>query len=101
MSSQFTKSERKELHRLLSLAYERELAKALESLEEKFGQWRKNKITPFELSDSIHKFHKGIARDLWSFYTNGDSEMAVAHAVAKGIILKTEINSDILEKLIR
>ena len=99
--SRFTKSERKELHGLSNLAYERELAKALESLEKKFGQWKKNKITPFELSDLIHKFHNGIARDLWSFYANGDSGMVVAHAIAKSIILETEINFGILEKLIR
>jgi len=35
----FTKLERKELRRLVGLAYERELAKALESLEGKFRQW--------------------------------------------------------------
>ena len=99
--SYFTKSERKELRRLAGLAYKRELAKTLESLERKFGQWKKNKITAFELNDFIHKFHNGIARDLWSFYTNGDNRMIVAHAIAKGIILKTEINPGISEKLIR
>jgi hypothetical protein len=61
--SRFTKLERKELQKLAGLAYERELAKALESLEEKFKQWRKNKITAFGLESIIHKFHNGIAQD--------------------------------------
>lgn len=95
----FTKLERKELRRLSGLAYERELARALESLEERFGEWRKNKITAFDLESFIHKFHNGIARKLWSFYTSGDSELAVAQAINKGIILKTEISAGILEKL--
>ena len=95
----FTKSERKELHRLAGLAYERELAKALESLEEDFKRWRKNKITAFDLSELIHKFHNGVARDLWSFYMNGHTELVAAQAISKGIILKTEISPGILEKL--
>ena len=97
--SHFTKLERKELRRLSGLAYECELAKALESFEGKFGQWRKNKITAFELSDFIHKFHNGIARDLWIFYTNGDSKLIVSQAITKGLILRTKIGSGILEKL--
>ena len=95
----FTKIERKELRRLAGLAYERELAKALTSLEEDFGRGRKNKITAFELSELIHKFHNGIARDLWSFYETGHAELNVRHAIAEGIISKTEISPGILEKL--
>lgn len=95
----FTKSEKKELRKHAGLAYERELAKALGSLEGKFKQWRKNEITGFELSDFIHKFHNGISRDLWSFYTSGDSELVVRQAITKGIILKTEVKPSILEKI--
>lgn len=101
MSERFTKLERKELRRLAVLAYERELSKALEALEENFRQWKKNKITAFELNELIHKFHNGIARDLWSFYARGHTELIVVQAIENGIILKTEINSIILEKLIR
>ena len=97
--NRFTKLERKELRRFTGLAYERELAKALELLEQNFRQWRKNKITAFELSELIHKFHNGLARDLWSFYTTGHTELSVKHAITNGIILKTEISTNILEKL--
>lgn len=95
----FTKSERKELRRLAELAYERKLGKALEMLEVNFRQWKKNKMTAFELSELIHKFHNGIARDLWSFYTNGDIEMIVRLAINNNIISKTEISLGLLEKL--
>ena len=96
----FTRLERKELRKLGGVAYERELAKALTSLEEDFKRWRKNKITAFELSELIHKFHNGVARNLWSFYETGHAELSVRHAIAEGIILKTEVGSGILEKLI-
>lgn len=95
----FTKLERKELRRLAEMAYERELAKALEALEESFRQWKKGKITAFELSDLIHKFHNGPARDLWSFYETGHIALSVRHAIAEGVILKTEVSPGILEKL--
>jgi len=95
----FTKLERKELRRLAGLAYERELAKALTSLEEEFKRWRMNKITAFELSELIHKFHNGPSRGLWSFYTTGPAELNVKHAIAKGVISKSEISPDILERL--
>jgi hypothetical protein len=98
-NSRFTKPERKELRKLAGLAYERELTKALEFVERNFKQWKKNKITTFELSEIIHKFHNGPARDLWSFYTTGPAELNVKHAIAKGVILKNEISPGILEKL--
>ena len=71
------------------------------SFEGKFRQWRGDKITAFELNDFIHEFHNGISRNLWSFYTRGHIELIVAQAIENSIILKTEINSRILEKLIR
>lgn len=98
--NRFTKLERKELRRLAGVAYERELNKALESLEGNFKRWRKTKISAFELSEFIHKFHNGPARDLWSFYTTGPAELNVKHAIAKGVILKNEISDGILEKFL-
>jgi hypothetical protein len=98
-NDRFTKSERRELRELAGLAYERELAKALEALEESFRQWRDGKISAFELSDMIHKFHNGVARDLWSFYEMGNTELNVKHAIVRGVILKNEISSGVLEKI--
>lgn len=97
--NRFGKLERKELMRLDGLAYERELTKALEALDENFRQWKKNKITAFELGDLIHKFHNGVARDLWFFYTRGHAEFNVRHAITEGIILKSEVSPGVLEKL--
>ena len=98
-NNRFTRLERKELRRLAGMAYERELAKVLEALEKNFLQWRKGKINPFELSDLIHKFHNGIARDLWNFYETGHIELNVRHAVAEEIVSKAEISPCLLVKL--
>lgn len=99
VDSRFTKSEKKELRKLAGLAYERELAKALEALEESFRQWKKKKISAFELSECIHKFHNGSARNLWNLYETGHAETSARHAITEGIILKTEVCPGILEKL--
>ena len=95
----FTKFERKELRRLSGIAYERELAGALASLDDHFSQWRKQKITALEMSEHIHKFHNGIARGLWSFYSCRNNAMIVAQAVLNGIVSKAEIKGGVLEKL--
>jgi len=94
-----TKLEIKELSKLTELAYSRALAKALASLEEKFQQWRNNKITVFELGEMIHQFHNGPARELWNFYTSGNADLVIVQGVKDGFILKKEVSLGILEKL--
>ena len=98
--NRFAKSERKELHRVAGVANERELAKAVGVLEESFRQRRRKKIGAFELSDCTHKFHNGIARNLWGFYETGHADVSVRYAISEGIISKTEVSPGILEKLI-
>ena len=95
----FTKLEIKELSKLTELAYARALAKALTSLEEKFQQWRNNKITVFELGELVNKFHDGTARELWNFYTSGNADLVITLAVRDGLIQKNEISFGILGKL--
>ena len=95
----FTKAEQRILRKLADLAYERELANALESLYGKFGKWKENKMTPFSLSDEIHAFHNGISRDLWALYDNRNNHIVVARAVACGIITREEVDRTVLQKI--
>jgi hypothetical protein len=60
MKECFTRLERKELRRLATLAYERELAKALEVVEKDFKRWRENKITALSLVISFINFIMGL-----------------------------------------
>ena len=50
---------KKEVRLLAGKAYERLLNKALQELDDVFGQWRGNHLSPFALSDKIHDFHDG------------------------------------------
>ena len=97
----YTKSEKKNLRELAALAYERELAKALEELYKNFSQWKKGKVHAFDLQDYIHKFHDGISRELWNTYATGHNDFAVIQAVARGIILKKEIKDTLWPKIKR
>ncbi|MFC1806886.1 hypothetical protein ACFL0T_00760 [Candidatus Omnitrophota bacterium] len=94
----FTKAEKKELKKLTGLAYERELKSALDDLNEKFKNWKLGGMTPFDLTDEIHNFHNGISRDLWKFYNMWEAHVAVARALAQGILERKEMKDAIFQK---
>jgi len=90
------KTQKRELRRIAALAYERELATALTSLEAQFVRWRSGEIGPFELNETIHAFHQGPNRELWSRYANGALELEAFYAVRRGIVLEAEVEPDTL-----
>jgi len=85
------------IRELAGEAYEAELHTALEPLSEAFDKWKQDKLDSGTLSDHIHQFHQGAVRDLFVRYQL--QEPAVARAIAKGILDKSTIPSDILEYL--
>lgn len=90
---------RKSLRRLAATAYERELRKKLMELHDRFHDWLKDRIDAFALSDAIHEFHNGAARDLYVFYTRGKPEVEVARVVARGVLSRDEVPVPIVEEL--
>ena len=93
--SELTKSQRKHIRSLAQRAYEKELSQALNSLHERFQKWHANVISPWDLSEDIHKFYDGTARELYKFYEmTSNFEFSVAHAVAKGILDFEEIEEN-------
>lgn len=52
-----------------------------------------------ELSEVIHKFHAGSARDLWSRYNTAHLEMAVAFAITTGVLSRDTIPTELLDHL--
>jgi len=99
MSDRYTKSIRKKLSQLASIAYERELDQELEKLGQRFDNWRNRKIDGFELNDLIHKFHQGTSRDVWKTYNYLDADMVVSRAIVIGLLKKEEIPEDLLETI--
>ena len=72
---------------------------ALRELAADFAAWKGNSINAFDLSDSIHDFHKGIARELWSFYNGLKSPMLVAAALERGVLTAKDVPAPLRAKL--
>lgn len=94
-----TKEQKRELRRIVALAYERELSAALATLEEQFRRWRAGEIGPHELGEAIHTFHQGPSRTLWSRYNDEHGYLAAVAAIARGIVAKHEVAADLMEIL--
>lgn len=91
-----TKTERKALRRWASTAYDRELGAELAKLGTAIEAWRTGKSSPHAVSDEIHQFHDGVARDLFRFYTSASPESAVAQAIVSGVIAESELPPELL-----
>lgn len=80
-------------------AYEAELGQALGELDQQFAAWRNGQISAFDLSDRIHTFHQGPARELWSRYNARIDDTLVAHAIVTGLLPREIIPAELLEAL--
>jgi hypothetical protein len=72
-------------------------------LHESFQAWREGRLSPFDLSDEIHRFHQGPNRDLYVRYTSSQHGAAVARAVAEGLLPESSLSEEVridLEPLI-
>jgi len=94
---QSTKAERKILRKLAALAYERELTRCLSRLESDFADWRAGRIGVAQLNDSIHEYHDGDSRDLWTKYSRVSPEELVGIAVAEGILEHDDVPDAVCE----
>ena len=97
--NRYTKSQRKKLQQLASIANERELDQELEKLFQHFENWRSGKINCFELNDLIHKFHQGASREIWKTYAYSDPDTAVSRAIVLGFLKKEEVSNELFEIL--
>jgi hypothetical protein len=99
MNPTFTKSQRRRVRELCGLAYERDLSEALGQLEINFRRWRDGEIDAHELSELIHRFHQGLARELFGKYDLSNAEFAVADAIHRGVIPEEEAGAEVLTML--
>jgi hypothetical protein len=99
MRRDLTKSQRRRIRELAGIAYDRELSRELTTLEGEFARWRSGAISAHDLDERIHQFHQGPNRRLFTMYTGGAIEFAVAAAIANGIVSEAEAGSEMLEIL--
>lgn len=101
MNPEFTKAQRRRLRELGGIAYERDLSEELAKLESEFRRWRGGEIDAFALSEAIHRFHQGPSRELFSKYDHSNLDLAVAHAIHRGVLTKQEAGADVIQVLER
>lgn len=95
----FTQSERTRLRSLVNRAYERELTEALGDVMAGVDDIRAGRINVFDLSDLIHEFHNGAARDLWKLYDGVQPQLLVVSALKRGYLEAKEVPKRLLGKL--
>ena len=99
MTHNYSKSIRKKLRELAGLAHERELRKAMETLDSHFTQWCRQEIDCFELNDRIHRFHQNTSRELWKTYSSMEDNFLVCRAVKLGFLSKEDVPEKVAEAI--
>jgi len=93
---EFPKPVKRKMQELAGQAYENELAQELSKLAEHFEAWKHGEINSFDLSDFIHEFHQGAARELFNRYnTRGSEHVLVAGAVGRGLLKREDIPDEV------
>jgi len=82
-----------------AVAHEEELRRALVPVAEAFKRWERAELDSGELSEIIHKFHQGPARDLWVRYNTAHLAMVVALAITTGLLSRDTIPAELLDHL--
>jgi len=88
---QMSKATKRRLRELAGIAYERELRKALQPVEQALADMHAGKRNAFEVSEVIHQFHQKPARELWIRYARSSLEMAIHSALFENVITPEEI----------
>lgn len=86
-----SKKDKKRLRELADEAYEKDIARSLDMLNEQFAHWKAGKISAWDLNQHIHEFHDKTARKLYKMYAMAEPGIAVGFAVQRGVISLEEV----------
>ena len=75
--NEYPKRIKRELKELAGQAYENELGRELGDLARHFDDWREGKIGASDLTELVHQYHNGPARELWKKYNGSFTELLV------------------------
>ena len=95
----YPKKIKKLIHEHKMKAHEEELRRALIPLSESFDRWKEGQTGSGELSEMIHDFNRGPARELFKKYNGPMQNLMVASAIAGGVLEKDEVPRELLEQL--
>ena len=101
MIRDYSKSMKRQIRELRAQAHENELASELTKLEQKFADWHAGKIGAGELSQIVHQYHNGPARELFSYYDSGDDDLLVASALVRGILSEADVPEEVRQHIQR
>jgi hypothetical protein len=82
-------------------AHEEDLRRALVPIAEAFKRWERRELGSGELTEIVHRFHQGPAKDLWVRYNTAHLEMAVAFAITTGVLSRDTVPAELLDHLAR
>ena len=99
--AELTKRVKRLMRECAAAAHEAELHRALLPLAEAFQQWARGDLDSFALSEMIHKFHQGPAREIWVRYTTNQLlPSAIAHAIATGALDRAAVPAEVLDHVV-
>jgi hypothetical protein len=100
MLDKYPKRIRKLIREFIPFCYEAELRKALTPLSEAFEQWKNGNLSSFDISEMIHEFHQGAAREIWKRYNNNPFvDISIAWAIVDGIVKSDQFPPELIETL--
>lgn len=96
---ELTKAQKRKLRELDAKAHEAELGRALRALFSTFQRWDRGELDSFDMSDAVHRFHDGTAREIWKRHDGYFPDLSVARAIAEGLIDRAAVPPDLLALL--
>jgi hypothetical protein len=94
-----TREQKRLARELATAARDAELSEALRELDVLFSDWKKGRIDAYQLSDAIHQFHDGQARDLFKMYSGLAPEDLAARAIARELVPPAAVSRELRRAL--
>lgn len=89
---EMTKAVKRELRELGGKVYEAEMTLELDKIYAEFQAWKAGTIDCWDLNDEIHKFHNGVSRKMWGFYSGRQPEFEIVYGLNNGLITRSDIS---------
>lgn len=97
MTSDLSKSAKKQLRDLVYIAHEKALRVSLVTLSEHFDRWQRGEIDAIEMADRIREFDQGPSREVYRRFTwsrNEDLPRLVADAIRSGLLEEAALSKE-------